>query len=290
MATMGIIGCTVLTNELTYLISRDLDIHKVVVVNNVEGQKLVTRLDRSHIRIEIELVEWERVGLRTYGDGELIVWMNSSEMHHSKERMRNALTSEILLMSESADCILLLYGQCRCQTLDIEKLEEETEIPILYLVDRHNVIVDDCISAIIGSSENYLKAMKQYKGAFFLTPGYVEGYALKVQGQNIVELVDEVELVNSTFDFLGRPPLIKLDNQIDGGIEYHQMIDMFARLFNLEVHTISCDLKVFEDSYDWARSMMEARGRVGSPIMVPHSHKKTDVMALYEYREQNRVQ
>ncbi|MDW5562341.1 MAG: DUF1638 domain-containing protein [Methanomassiliicoccus sp.] len=268
MPTMGVIGCTVLSNELTYLVARDPDVHTVVVVDNDEGRKLLIKLRRARACESLEPIMVDRLGSRWYDDDELLIWVNPSDMHNSQERMRNTMTAEIMLMSESVDCILLLYGQCRCQTLDIAALEEETEVPILYLVDHNNVVVDDCISAIMGSSERYLRTMMEFKGAFFITPGYVDGYTPKMESDDLVGLMDEIERMTIAFEAMGNPSLIKLDNQIEGGKEYHDMIDMFARTFGLEVHTIPCDLSVFDDSYDWAKNVMRARTRGKEPVVI----------------------
>lgn len=268
MPTLGVLGCTVLTNELTYLVARDPDVRRAVIVDNKEGRKLAGKLESLHACEDVEMVEWDRLGSREYEDDELVIGMNSSEMHNSQERMRNAMTSEIMMMSGSVDCILLLYGQCRCQTLDIDGLERETGIPVVYLVDHSNVVVDDCISAIMGSSAQYLRLMREHKGAFFITPEYVEGYALKAEAQDIMELVEEIERMTCAFEALGHPALIKLDNKLGGGADYHHLINMFARTFDLEVMTIPCSMVVFEDSYDWAKSVMRARTRDREPVVV----------------------
>lgn len=266
MPTLGIIGCTVLSRELAYLVARDPDVARGVVVDNKEGRKLGGMLERLQACESVDMVEVDRLGSRKYDDDELVIWVNSSEMHNSQERMRNAMTTEIKIMAGSVDGILLLYGQCRCQTLDIGMLEEETGAPIMYLVDDSNVVVDDCISAIMGSSARYLRTMKEHKGAFFITPGYVEGYAQRMDGQNIVDLMDEIERMTLAFEAMDRPPLIKLDHGLDGGAEYHAMISMFARTFDLEVLTVPCGMGVFEGSYDWARSVLRARTRNREPI------------------------
>jgi hypothetical protein len=268
MPTLGIIACTVLHNELAYLIARDTGVNNVVLVDNKEGWKLTDRLRRSRACEAVEMVEVHHLGARSYDDDEIVVWMNPSEMHNSQERMRNAMTAEIKLLSESVDCILLLYGQCRCQTLDIGMLEGEIGIPILYLVDHANVVVDDCISAIMGSSQRYLETMKRHKGAFFITPGYVDGYALSAEGRDLVELMEEVERMTIALEAMDHPPLIKLENMNEGGPAYQDLIDRFARTFDLEVLTIPCDMSVFESSYDWARSVMRARTRHREPVML----------------------
>lgn len=186
MPTLGIIVCTVLSDELVHLSARDLEVSKGAVVDNKEGRKLAGMPGRRRACERVDLVEADRLGSRTNGDEGSVLWGNSPEMHNSQNGMRNALSSEIKPLSGSVDCILQLYGQCRCQTLDIEALEE---IGIPVLADERSAAVDDCVYAIMGSSDRYLRAMGQHKGAFFITPGYVGRRSVKAEGKDVIELL-----------------------------------------------------------------------------------------------------
>lgn len=260
---MGVIGCTVLANELAYLIKRDPEVKKVVMIDNPEGRAMAAKLEKTQACERIDLVEWEHVRLGTNGDDQLLVWMNPSDLHDSQEKMRNALTSEIVLLSGSVDCVLMLYGKCRCQTLDVPTLQAEVGIPIIFLTDRSNRVVDDCFAATLGGCRNYLEAMKKHKGTLFVTPGYVEVHVQKQRKMSIAHVLEEAEQLKTILDYVGYRTVLKLDSQLDGYEEYDAVVEVFGRTFDLEVHTMLCNLAVFEDTYDWAKSAMRAHAKNG---------------------------
>ena len=65
MTAMGVIGCNVLVNELVYLIRRDPEARRVVMIDTPEGRAAAAKLERAGACERIELVEWEHVRLGT---------------------------------------------------------------------------------------------------------------------------------------------------------------------------------------------------------------------------------
>jgi hypothetical protein len=265
MSAMGIIGCSVLANELAYLVRRDPEAKEVIVIDTAEGREAAAKLRKVRACEQIELVEWDQARLGADEDDRLIIWMNPSDLHDGQEKMRNALTAQVVRLSGSVDSILMLYGQCRCQTLDVPALQSEVGVPIIFLTDRSNAVVDDCIAATLGGCQNYLALMKAHKGTLFVTPGYVEEHARKQRELDLVQVLEHVEQTKSILDYVGYRAVLKLDSQLDGCEEYNALVTMFSRTFDLEVHTKLCNLAVFEDTYDWAKSAMRAQAREGQP-------------------------
>ena len=80
---------------------------------------------------------------------------------------------------------------------------------------------------------------------------------------DILETVDQVEQTRALLEYMGYRRVLKLDNLLDGYEEYDAVVDIFSRTFDLEVHTMLCNLAVFEDTYDWAKSAMRAHAKSG---------------------------
>lgn len=254
MVSLGVISCSVLTNELAYLVRQDPEVSRVVVVDTPEGRHAVQKLGQENACPTIELVE-ESEARPTRDKGlQLIVVVNPSDLHNSQERMKKTLVNEISKMANWVDGILLLYGQCRCQSLDLDSLQEDCELPIAILRDRDDTVIDDCIAATLGGRKRYLDAMKRYKGAVFATPGYVENYANLHIEKDIEHIVTEVEELKMILDALGYSTILKLDAQLDGYPDFDRMVNAFGQIFDLEVTTLACNLAVFEDSYNWAKT------------------------------------
>jgi hypothetical protein len=153
----------------------------------------------------------------------------------------------------------MMYGQCRCQTLDREGLCSETGVPVHFLTDRTNAVVDDCVAATLGGCDRYLKTMLTHKGTLFVTPGYVEEHVRQQRGMNLVDVLGQYEQLKVLFEHAGYKSLLKLDNQIHGFEEYGELVDIFSRTFDLNIGTMPCNLAVFEDTYDWTKSEMMSR-------------------------------
>jgi hypothetical protein len=268
---MGIIGCNVLANELAYLIRRDPEARRVVMIDTPEGRTTAAKLERAKACEHVELVEWEQVRLGNGLDDQHLIWMNPFDLHESQEKMRNALTSELVLLSGSVDCVLMLYGQCRCQTLDVRALQSEVGIPIIFLTDRSNRVVDDCIAATLGGCKQYLEKMMSNKGTFFVTPGYVEEHVRKQRKVDITDLVEQVEQTRTLLEYIGYKAVLKLDSLLDLYEDYDAAVDIFSRTYDLEVRTMLCNLAVFEDTYDWAKSAMRAHAK---------SHQSSEIFSV----------
>jgi hypothetical protein len=261
MSVLGIIACSVLTNELTYLIRRDPEVNKVTIMDTPEGSAAADRLEETNACQVVELMDPTMLRSRSYRSDEVMVWVNPTDLHDSQERMRDVLTDQIRRMATMVDSILLLYGQCRCQRFDHANLESELGIPINFLTDRNNVIVDDCFAATMGSSKRYLQVMLEDRGTLFATPGYVNHMVTHQRKLDLVTILEEVEQLQMLLDYMGYHKVLKLDNLLDGDNEYHDLVDMFCRTFSLGVETMACNLAVFEDSYDLAKSSMHANSR-----------------------------
>lgn len=255
MTMTGVIGCSVLMNELAYLVRRDPEMHRVIVVDTPEGRKTAEVLERTSARESMWLVDGDDISVPISCTNQLTCWINPSDLHDSQERMREVLSDEITALAPIVDGFLMIYGQCRCQKLDVRDLQAEVGLPLVFLRDDHEAIVDDCICASLGSSERYLNAMNMHKGAIFVTPGYIDGYLNVRYSADIVQMMDDVEQLRAIMDFVGRPMIQKLETPLGSGEDYDRKINSFATIFVMDVLALSCGLEVFEHSYDRAKSL-----------------------------------
>jgi len=56
-------------------------------------------------------------------------------------------------------------------------------------------------------------------------------------------------------DYVGRPMILKLETPLGSGEDFDRKVSSFATIFGMDVLALSCDLEVFEHSYDRAKSL-----------------------------------
>lgn len=59
----------------------------------------------------------------------------------------------------------------------------------------------------------------------------------------------------AVMDYVGRPMILKLETPLGSGEDFDRKVSSFATIFGMDVLALSCDLEVFEHSYDRAKSL-----------------------------------
>ena len=79
-----------------------------------------------------------------------------------------------------------LYGLCGNALGPIRELliNNKIKVPFDILTNEKGQIMDDCICALIGSSENYLKELEQTTNIWFMTPGWAKHWSKTFGGEN----------------------------------------------------------------------------------------------------------
>ena len=253
---LGIIGCYGLSDQILHLIDRDRSINRVFVIDNPEGRRFVEKLKERSFATDVLLVSEEHPVERDERGFCVLLWLNPEDLHNQPAVIQSTQDELLFRLSSKVDSILFCYGLCRSSEQRITSLIEKASKPVTFLTDDHGEIVDDCFGAVLGGKQIYLDTMLGNNGALFATTGYVEAWKRKHESMDVESLVSEVEQLRDLFEDLGYRRIIRLDDGVGDAASFEEDVRSFARTFDLEMVSRTCQLRVFERSYDLAKSRM----------------------------------
>jgi len=130
---------------------------------------------------------------------------------------------------------------------------------VTILSDNQDRPVDDCIAAVLGGTNGYLRLLKRYPGVFYLTPAWAENWR---------DLINKMELTRGTeagdfstlkwmFDLAGYKLALKIDTGLGDGENFDQRVEEFLVTFNFERRELEKEfvtLECVDRSYERAKS------------------------------------
>lgn len=252
---LGIVGCVVLADELSYVLSRDRDLHRTFIVENDAGLVLRDKMARRETDCEMVAVDdLERV--RSQNLFSVLAWMNPAGPHDDRAELRAVVRSAAENLSSSIGLCLCFYGLCRNSLWMIDQLAEEVGVPMMVLTDVRGEQVDDCFGANIGGRKEYLDAIIDNRGTIFVSPGYAENWHRRQSRKSVDRIVEQVENLRFIFEHLEYSRIMKLENGLGDRGKFEDRINAFARMFDLDVVARKCGLEVFEHTYSLAKEKL----------------------------------
>jgi hypothetical protein len=82
---LGIVGCTVLADEIGHVLSKDSDLRKVFVVDNEGGRILEKKLTSRGLKVEV-LASEDLTGIESQDENSVLIWMNMAISHDNRTR------------------------------------------------------------------------------------------------------------------------------------------------------------------------------------------------------------
>lgn len=252
---LGIIGCIVLADELSYVLSRDRDLYKTFIVENEAGEVLQEKLARR--QVEAELLGLDDLGRARHQDRySVLIWMNPAGPHDNQEELRALVKGAAECLSGSVGMCLCFYGLCRNSLWKIERMGEEVGVPMMLLTDLRGEAVDDCFGANVGGKKEYLDAIVNNRGTIFVSPGYAENWKRRQSKKTIDKVMEQIENLSFIFHRMEYTKVMKLENGLGDVAKFEERVDAFARIFELQVMAMECGLGVFEHTYSLAKMKM----------------------------------
>lgn len=259
--TIGLIGCEIMEDELIEVLHKDHDIRTIVVIDDGKGGKESSGLLRKlpDLNPAVRMVPSTTDGL---GDVEhdgltAIVWMKPMALHQKPEKLRDDITDTLRVMGSHCDIILLFYGLCGNAFKRLGDIEDTVDVPVLILRDSQGQVVDDCIGAVLGGTDEYLRYLKTFKGAFFLTPMWGSNWREMLHKVQIMPSEEDIEGARYVFEAVGYDKVVKIDTGLGDSKEFEEKVDEFARIFDFERHLLKGDLTLVYDAYNKAKRMLE---------------------------------
>ncbi len=251
MGTLGMIGCNTLADEIAYLLFRDRQIAWVFVISNPEGVAFIARKINRLLADRTSLVQESDLGHLEPAPGfKIVLWVIPSSLHTSPSSLHRVLEDTTARMSCSADSIFIVHGLCGIHRREASGLIEKAKVPVNFLTYPDGEIADDCFGSLIGSREGYLDFIKKHKFAMFVHGGYAEYMMGKHEDLDLMTMVTKFEELEFVLSTLGFKTIVKLEADVGDAGEFDRTVNILSRTLGLEIVSLSCELSVFENSYD----------------------------------------
>jgi peptidoglycan/xylan/chitin deacetylase (PgdA/CDA1 family) len=153
---------------------------------------------------------------------------------------------------------MLFYGLCGNAFKDTSEVEKETGKTLTLLTDDEGRPVDDCIAAVLGGTDGYLRLLKRYPGVFYLTPGWAENWRELIHKMELTRGIkkDDLSMLKLLFELTGYRKALKLDTGLGDQECFERQVDDFVREFNFEKATLEKEfitLDAVDHSYERAK-------------------------------------
>jgi hypothetical protein len=254
---LGIIGCQAFEDEIVHLISCDKTIDRVEVVESPESRGLYEKLARTDLigRLEYRKATAFEEGPPDQGFS-VVVRILPISLHQKPPVLRAMVMSEIWKMEPSCASVLVFYGLCGNAFRKIDELTTGLRTSVVILKDGRDKIVDDCVGAVLGGTEEYLNFLMTDKGGYPLNTMWAANFRHFMQEIQLLRDNGDIDEARMVFQCMNYSKIVELDTGL-GGEEYHRSIQEIASWFGFDVHRVPCTLKVMQLSYQKAKEQLE---------------------------------
>lgn len=281
MPVLSIIACEMLEDELVYVLSKDQNTARLVLVENRQCFRFVRKLKSENCQARLfpldripfilkQMNSPARVKIPNF----LLKFPFFGKMHDSiqgKNRETITIVVNILRLGLHVDCdllkseiyrnmkemadfsdgILLFYGNCGRSLRSLEADFKGFDCSLYFLKDEKGDIVDDCISVALGGNDAYAEVMQSGNGTgmFYLTPMWASSWKEMKTGLVGTSDIDENFLKNPLYK-----RVVKISNEISRGEEFDKNVSNFARAFDMSIIEMKGSMKIAKNSYLKARN------------------------------------
>jgi hypothetical protein len=255
---LGIIGCTVLQDELIHVLRRDNELKHLVIIESEVGARFVERAKPKLSHLDLETVHLSELeSFRDRNGFTVILDIKTTSLHRDPDAFRKEVILTCQRMRPYVDGVLLFYGLCRNALRKMGKVSEEVGMPVTILKDALGREVDDCFGALMGGRVAYLEHMADHRGTMFIIPGYADLWYGKLGSKDVEKALEAYQNLKFVFERCGYTKLLRLDTHLCDQEEFERRVDTFARMFDMQLSSEEADLSVFDSSYAMAKRMAQ---------------------------------
>ncbi|MBP1909226.1 DUF1638 domain-containing protein [Methanolobus bombayensis] len=265
-----------LEDELVHVLSTDLEIKRLFVVENRNSFRFVQKLKSENLkpftfssdRLYPIVLENNRrssgrfvklfsdipILRQIYGSfnkkkqQELTVVVNllRKDLHSDIDNLQYEVYLNAREMSQISDGILLFYGKCGYSPEKVRDDLHGLDCPVYFLRDDERNIVDDCVSVALGGNDVYKKTMLlgNGRGAIYATPMWLSS-------MNETDYKSTASYQNAK-KYLSSPMyslLFKINNQNCKDNNFDRNTSEFAKIFDMEIINTEGTMDVAINSY-----------------------------------------
>ncbi|MDR0778661.1 MAG: DUF1638 domain-containing protein [Methanomassiliicoccaceae archaeon] len=240
---LGVMACPILEDELIYSMSKDDELSDVYLLDNRHAKSIKLKLIEKKIRHEIIAEEQFLDGsCRIKNDGyTMIIWMMDLGLHEEPADLKDGIRKHMGMMQEHVDAIVLYYGLCGNGLKDIDVWSKDNlKVPMTIIRDNEGNIVDDCISAAIGGTKQYLRLLKKYPGIMYFTPAFATNYDDLLGRMELFKGVDvgDESMLKMVFEMADYHEVMKIETGLGDPVEFQKATEKFANRLGFSIFTL----------------------------------------------------
>lgn len=255
---IAVIGCQVLEDEVSHVIGIDPDIQSIFVLESPHATGIAEKLRRSG-RAQVHEVKPEDLVAALPKNGlSAVVWIKPIDLHQSPAHLREEVVANARMIAPICDSILIFYGLCGNAFRAIDDIAKEFDIPLVILRDSQGLIVDDCIGAVLGGTEEYRAFLLRDKGGYTLNTMWAANWRYFMVETQFLHDPNDPEEVGMVFQCLDYRNVVMLDTGLGDREAFRRQAEEFAHIFGLGNSEEPCTLRVVEESYRMAKSRMRS--------------------------------
>ena len=270
MKRIGIVACEIFEEELLKLLSEYDNIGRIILVSNDSSKEFRRMLESKYnyekIAIARELCSTKF--LKRQAPLEVVVNILPFALHLYAEDIKREVVRASKEIEKHVDYILLLYGLCGNALGSISELliNGKIKVPFDILNNEKGEIMDDCICALIGSSEDYLKELEKTTNIFFMTPGWakhwprlLEEKTRNVDSKRMAELskMNVKEKFRMTLGSSDYKRVVGIELDFIDSSSFRARCKEFASHFNSEVVIREGNINTLRNSFEKALKEIE---------------------------------
>jgi hypothetical protein len=247
-----------LEDEIVHSVKRDKEISNVFVIKNEDSRNLLRKLRRSEAEAHIHSIKLVDLDNLPKNGFNILVLMKSMALHEEPEKLRKEVVEAARIIGPRCRSIMLFYGLCGNAFKNTSDLEKETGTTVTLLTDDEGRLVDDCIAAVLGGTDGYLRLLRRYPGVFYLTPGWAENWRELIYKMELTRGInkEDLSMLKWLFEITGYKKTLKLDTGLGDRESFEKNVEDFAREFNFESVALEKEfmtLDAVDHSYERAK-------------------------------------
>ena len=258
MAVMSILSCKMLEDELLWVLENDPSIDEIMVVENENSVGILNKMQNCGCPHKVlspdEVPEFPRKTGETSENYTVLVYLLELALHERPEQLKNKVYETIEMLAPCSSGILLFYGLCGNV---LGKVEEDfasrlPDCPVRILRDDACKVVDDCIGATLGGTEQYLKVLKSVSdvGTYLFTPMFSVAWKEIVHLDKLHKDPEKaLKMMKMTHEITGYGRVAKLNTGLSYTENFDGNIREFADTFGFEVMELEGNQKIFDKCY-----------------------------------------
>jgi hypothetical protein len=248
-------------DEIIWILENDPSIDEIIIVGNGNIKEFVEKLNKGDIPHKILPLEklYPLIKLENKNNKyTVLVYLMKLGLHKSPKELKNKVYETIEILSPLSSGTLIFYGLCGNVLGNVEKDFEVNlhSCPVRILRDEKHRIVDDCIGATVGGSENYLRILKSVSdaGTYLFTPMYSQGWREVLDLDNLEYDKDpskSLKMLKKLHEMTGYKRVAKINTGLKYTEHFDESIKEFADIFDFEILEFNeGNQKIFKNCYN----------------------------------------